>query len=76
MGAVPLDQYPSDRILDQLRRNRVSEFDEIEGHDPAAEEAVTGPPPPLPVEVPEKPAPKDDKPAEKPTSSGKKDDSK
>jgi len=47
----------------------VSEFDEIEGHDPAAEEAVTGTPAPLPVEVeePEKPA---DQP--KPATSAKK----
>jgi hypothetical protein len=31
----------------------VSDFDHLEGHDPAAEEAVTGPPAPLPVEADE-----------------------
>ena len=52
-----------------IKEIRVSEFDEIEGHDPAAEEAVTGTPAPLPVEVeePEKPA---DQP--KPATSAKK----
>jgi hypothetical protein len=51
----------------------VSDFDHLEGHDPAAEEAVTGPPAPLPVEA-EEPA----KPAEKPaaTSAKKSADSK